>query len=194
MGASKYLFEPKKNVVFDRLVFCQAIQRKNEPLINFVTRLGTTFEFANQNTEIEKELISAHIIAYAVFYCKNPILKVVEKVQAMEIEMQASMARLKVTQDQYGFHSLKYCFAVEDQPILEIRIINIAKGKTCQECGRKNILWLFANQERVRIFLLTFFDTSPTSFVLLFPFRLLLVLSSSYIFPCKSWYFALLNI
>ena len=52
MGASKYLFEPKKNVVFDRLVFCQAIQRKNEPLINFVTRLGTTFEFANQNTEI----------------------------------------------------------------------------------------------------------------------------------------------
>ena len=77
-------------------------------------------------------------------------------------EMQASMARLKVTQDQYGFHSRKYCFAVEDQPILEIRIINIAKGKTCQECGRKNILWLFVNQEGVRIFLLTFFDTSPT--------------------------------
>ena len=57
MRASKYLFEAKKNVVFDRLVFRQAIQRKNEPLINFVTRLGITFEFANQNTEIEKEFI-----------------------------------------------------------------------------------------------------------------------------------------
>ena len=55
MDALNCHFEPRKNVVFERHVFRQAIQWTNKPLIKFVTRfckLAFMCEFANKNTEI----------------------------------------------------------------------------------------------------------------------------------------------
>ena len=78
MDALDNHFEPKKNVVFERHVFRQAIQGTDKPLINFVTRLhklASTCDFANQIPKSEIiSLICAHLIPYVVVYCKNPIL------------------------------------------------------------------------------------------------------------------------
>ena len=51
-------------------------------------------------------------------------------------EMQAGMARLKVTQDKYGFPSNKCCFRCGSSTHLPNKC-NIAKGKTCQKCGKE---------------------------------------------------------
>ena len=56
MDALNNHFEPKKNVVFGRHVFRQAIQGTNEMSLNFVRRLcklASTCEFANPNTVCE---------------------------------------------------------------------------------------------------------------------------------------------
>ena len=78
MDALNNHFKPKKNIAFERHVFRQAIQGTNKPSQNFVTRLrklASMCEFADPNTESAiSSLISAHLIAYVVAYCKNPIL------------------------------------------------------------------------------------------------------------------------
>ena len=78
MGALNNHFEPKKNVVFERHVFRQAMQGTNESSLTFVTRLcklASTCEFANPNKEIRDQLlISVRLIAYDVGYWKNPVL------------------------------------------------------------------------------------------------------------------------
>ena len=54
MDALNNHFEPKKNVVFERHVFLQAIQGTNNPSLNFVAslrKLTSTCEFADPNTE-----------------------------------------------------------------------------------------------------------------------------------------------
>ena len=47
-------------------------------------------------------------------------------------EMQAGMARLKVTQDKYDFPSNKYCFRCGSSTHLANKC-NITKGKTCRK-------------------------------------------------------------
>ena len=72
-----------------------------------------------------------------------PLENFVEKTQAMELaemqsivmrphEMQAGMARLKVTQDKYDFPSNKCCFRCRSSTHLADKS-NIAKGKNCQK-------------------------------------------------------------
>ena len=89
MDALNNPFEPKKNVVFERLVFRQAIQGKNESLINFVTRLATTCEFANENTEIQDHFIdkcSSNCLRRLLLQEPNLTLeKIVGKVQVIEL-------------------------------------------------------------------------------------------------------------
>ena len=108
-----------------RHVFCRAIQGTYEPSIDFVirlVRLASTYEFADQNTEIRDQFIKK--------YSSNRLRrrlpqehnltqeKAVEKIQTMELlekqstiiqpeETQARMGRPKVTQDKYGFPSNK---------------------------------------------------------------------------------------
>lgn len=71
-------FETKKNVVFKGHVFRQPIQRANEPSINFVSRLRKLASRVNLSIKTPKSEISslanAHLIAYVLVYCKNPIL------------------------------------------------------------------------------------------------------------------------
>lgn len=71
-------FETKKNVVFKGHVFRQPIQRANEPSINFVSRLRKLASRVNLSIKTPKSeissLASAHLIAYVLVYCKNPIL------------------------------------------------------------------------------------------------------------------------
>ena len=78
MNAWNNHFEPKKNVVFERQLFRQAIQRKNEPPMNFVIRLCKLPPRVNLPIRIPKStissLISARLISYDVVYFKNPIL------------------------------------------------------------------------------------------------------------------------
>ena len=50
-------------------------------------------------------------------------------------EMQAGMARLKVTEDKYDFPSNKYCFCCGSSTHLANKC-NIAKGKTSRKCGK----------------------------------------------------------
>ena len=60
MDALKNHFEPKKNVVFERHVFRQAMQGTNESLLAVVTRLrklASTCEFANPNNETRHQFI-----------------------------------------------------------------------------------------------------------------------------------------
>ena len=60
MDALKNHFEPKKNVVFERHAFRQAMQGTNESLLAFVTRLrklASTCEFANPNNETRHQFI-----------------------------------------------------------------------------------------------------------------------------------------
>ena len=54
MDALNNHFEPKKNIVFQRHVFRQAMQGTNESSLTFVTRLrklASTSEFADRNSE-----------------------------------------------------------------------------------------------------------------------------------------------
>ena len=54
MDALNNQFEPKKNIVFQRHVFRQAMQGTNESSLTFVTRLrklASTSEFADRNSE-----------------------------------------------------------------------------------------------------------------------------------------------
>ena len=92
MDAWNNHFEPKKNVVFERQVFRQAIQRKNEPPMNFVIRpckLASTCEFADQNTEIHDQFIdkcSSNLLRHRLLQEPNLTLeKVIEKTQATEL-------------------------------------------------------------------------------------------------------------
>ena len=60
MDALNHLFEPKRNVVFQRHVFRQAIEGTNEPSRNFakkLRKLTSTCEIADQNTEILNHFI-----------------------------------------------------------------------------------------------------------------------------------------
>ena len=60
MDALNNHFETKKNVVFERHIFRQAIQGTNELLLNFITRLCklvSMCEFADVNTEIHDQVI-----------------------------------------------------------------------------------------------------------------------------------------
>ena len=142
--------EPKKNFLFERHVFRQGIQGTNEPSINFVTRLcklASTCGFADQNTEIRDQFIDK---CSSNRLLQEPNLtreRVTKKAQAMKHaekqliimqpdEMQASMARLKVTQDQYHFPSSKCCFCCGSSTHLANKCI-IAKGKSCQKCGKE---------------------------------------------------------
>ena len=85
-------FEPKKNVVFERHVFRQAMQGTNESSIHFVTRLrklATTCEFANPNSEIRDEFIdkcSPNRLRRRLLQEPNLTLEnVVKQVEAMEL-------------------------------------------------------------------------------------------------------------
>ena len=91
MDALNHFFEPKRNVVFQRHVFCQAIQGINEPSMNFVTKLRkltSTCEFAYQNTEILNHFIdkcSPNRLRRRLLQEPNLIPeKVIEKAQAIE--------------------------------------------------------------------------------------------------------------
>ena len=85
-------FEPKKNVVFERHVFRQAMRGTNESSIHFVTRLrklATTCEFANPNSEIRDEFIdkcSPNRLRRRLLQEPNLTLEnVVKKVQAWNL-------------------------------------------------------------------------------------------------------------
>ena len=60
MDALNNHFEPKKNVVFERHVFRQAMQGTNKSSLTVVTRLrklASTCEFGNPNSEIRDQFI-----------------------------------------------------------------------------------------------------------------------------------------
>ena len=60
MDALSDHFEPKKNVVLERHVFRQAMQRTNKWTLTFVTRLrklASKHEFDNSNSEIRDQFI-----------------------------------------------------------------------------------------------------------------------------------------
>ena len=62
-------FESKKNVVFKRHVFHQAIQGTNELSLNFVTRLcklASTCEFANPNSKIRDQFTDKCLVEFLI--------------------------------------------------------------------------------------------------------------------------------
>ena len=98
MDALNNRFEPKKNVVFERHVFRQAIQGTNEPSLNFFTRfckLASRCEFADPNTEIRDQFIDkclSNRLRRLLLQEPNLTLeKVVEKAQAMELAEKQSI-------------------------------------------------------------------------------------------------------
>ena len=141
MDALNNHFESKKNVVFERHVFHQAMQGTNKLLLTFVTRLrklASTFEFANPNNEIRDQFIdkcSSNRLRRRLLQEPNLTLEnVVEKAQAMELaemqsiamqpdEMQAGIARLKVIQESMIFLPISAVSAVGVQPTLPISAI-----------------------------------------------------------------------
>ena len=120
----------------------------NEWLLTFFTRLrkiASTCEFANSNSEICDQFIDK-----CSSNCLRRLLQesnlTLEKVQAIELakmqsiamqpkEMQAGMARLKVTQDKYDFAPNKCCLRCRSSTQLTNKC-NIAKGKTCWKCAK----------------------------------------------------------
>ena len=99
MGALNNHFEPKKNVVFERHVFRQAMQGTNESSLTFVTRLcklACTCEFANPNNEIRDQFIdkcSSNRLRRRLLEEPSLTLKnIVEKAQAMELAEMQSIA------------------------------------------------------------------------------------------------------
>ena len=150
MDALNNHFESKKNVVFERHVFRQAMQGTNESSLTFVTRLrklASTCEFENEIRDQFIDKCSSNRLRRRLLQEPNVTLEnIVEKTQAMELaemelfamhpdEMQAGMARLKVTQDKYDFPSNKCCFRCRSSTHLANKC-NIAKGKTCRKCGK----------------------------------------------------------
>ena len=92
MDALNNHFELKKNVVFERHVFRQAMQGTNKSLLTLVTRLlklASTCEFANPNSEIRNQFIdkcSSNRIRRRLLQKPNLTLEnIVEKAQAMEL-------------------------------------------------------------------------------------------------------------
>ena len=92
MDALNNHFEPKKNVVFERYVFRQAMQGTNKSSLTLVTRLlklASTCEFANPNSEIRNQFIdkcSSNRIRRRLLQKPNLTLEnIVEKPQAMEL-------------------------------------------------------------------------------------------------------------
>ena len=124
------------------------MQGTNESLLTLVTRLrklASTCKFVNPNNEIRDQFInkcsSNRLRRRLLQEPKN----VVEKAKAMELaeiqsiamqldEMQAGMARLKLTQDKYDFPSSNCCFRCGSSTHLANKC-NIAKGKTRRKCG-----------------------------------------------------------
>ena len=150
MDALNNHFESKKNVVFERHVFRQAMQGTNESSLTFVTRLrklASTCEFENEIRDQFIDKCSSNRLRRRLLQEPNVTLEnIVEKTQAMELaemelfamhpdEMQAGMARLKVTQDKYDFPSNKCCFRCRSSTHLANKC-NIAKGKTCRKCRK----------------------------------------------------------
>ena len=90
MGALNNHFEPKKNVVFERHVFLQAMQGSNESSLSFVTKLiASTCEFANPNSKMCDQFIDK-CLSNRLRRCslQEPNLtleNVVGKAQAMEL-------------------------------------------------------------------------------------------------------------
>ena len=141
MDALNNHFESKKNVVFERHVFRQAMQGTKDSLLTFVTRLrktASTCEFANPNNEIRDQFIdkcSSNRLRRRLLQEPNLTLEnVVEKAQAMELaemqsiamqpdEMQAGIARLKVIQESMIFLPISAVSAVGVQPTLPISAI-----------------------------------------------------------------------
>ena len=154
MDALNNYFEPKTNVVFERYVFCQAIQETKESQVNFITRLrklASTCEFADQNTKIRNQFIdkcSPNRLSRRVPQEPNLTLeKVIEKAQALELAekqsmsmqpdvMQAGMASLNIIEDKNDFHSNKYCFRCGCSTNFANKC-NIAKGKTSGKSGKE---------------------------------------------------------
>ena len=151
MDALNSHFEPKKNVALEKHVFRQVIQGTNESSLNFVTRLASTCEFVNPKSEIHNQFIDkclSNRLRRRLLQEPNLTLEsVVEKAQVMELaemqsifmqpdEIQAGVAKLKVTQDKYGFPSNKCCFSCGSSIHLANKC-NIAKGKTCKKCGKE---------------------------------------------------------
>ena len=148
MDALNNHFEPKKNVVFERHVFRQAMPGTNESSLTFVAslrKLASTYEFANPNKDIRDQFIdkrSSNRLRRRLLQEPNLTLEnVVEKAQAMELvkmqsiamqpdKMQAEIVRLKVTQDKYDFLSKKCCYCCGSSTHLANKC-NIVKGKTC---------------------------------------------------------------
>ena len=124
------------------------MQGTNESLLTLVTRLrklASTCKFVNPNNEIRDQFInkcsSNRLRRRLLQEPKN----VVEKAKAMELaeiqsiamqldEMQAGMARLKLTQDKYDFPSNNCCFRCGSSTHLANKC-NIAKGKARRKCG-----------------------------------------------------------
>ena len=124
----------------------------NESSLTLVTRLrklASTCKFVNLNNEIRDQFIDKcssnrlrrRLLQEPNFTQEN----VVEKAKAMELaeiqsiamqldEMQAGMARLKLTQDKYDFPSNNCCFRCGSSTHLANKC-NIAKGKTRRKCG-----------------------------------------------------------
>ena len=141
MDALNNHFESKKNVVFERHVFRQAMQGTKDSLLTFVTRLrkiASTCEFANPNNEIRDQFIdkcsSNHLRRRLLQEPNLTLENVVEKAQAMELaemqsiamqpdEMQAGIARLKVIQESMIFLPISAVSAVGVQPTLPISAI-----------------------------------------------------------------------
>ena len=99
MDALNNHFEPKKNVVFERQVFRQAMLGTNKSSLNFVTRLrklASTWKFANLNSEIRDHFIdkcSPNRLRRRLLQEPNLTLEnVVKKVQAMELAKMQSIA------------------------------------------------------------------------------------------------------
>ena len=92
MDALHNHFEPKKNVVFERHVFRQAMQGTNESSLSFVTKLrkiASTCEFVNPNSRMCDQFIDK-CLSNRLRRCslQEPNLtleNVVGKAQAMEL-------------------------------------------------------------------------------------------------------------
>ena len=128
------------------------MQGTNESLLTLVTRLrklASTCKFINPNNKIRDQFIdkcSSNCLRRRLLQEPNFTLEnVVEKAKAMELaeiqsiamqldEMQAGMARLKLTQDKYDFPSNNCCFRCGSSTHLANKC-NIAKGKARRKCG-----------------------------------------------------------
>ena len=68
MDALNQHFYPKKGVAFDRQVFCQDFMTLSQDFVNLPLHMNLTMKTAKSEICL---LISAHLIAYIIIYCKN---------------------------------------------------------------------------------------------------------------------------